>query len=371
MTHDKRDADEGNAEQGPASITSPETADETRAADEELAEDTPEEAPSPGIREKTTDLTMTIAGASGVVGRHVVALACERGWAVRVLTRDASQKGRWADGVERVEWHPTEAVDDTDSGANDAVVEALEGSHLLVNLAGASIASGRLNADHRARMRSSRLGATGTLVRAYERASSPPVCWFQASAVGYYGDAGERTCEESDPPGDLFLSQLCVEWEAAAAQINEGSDPDRYRLVVGRIGLVLAADAPAWQKMLKPIRFGLGGRLGSGTQWYPWIDADDLARAVLHLHQDPGAVGPFNLTAPQPVRQVELAKMTAERLGKKAFLPTPAFVLRLALGKAADELVLPSCKALPGRLLDTGFAFRRETFDEELDKLLE
>ena len=189
--------------------------------------------------------------------------------------------------------------------------------------------------------------------------------WYQASAIGYYGHRGDEVLTEAAGPGEDFdLADLVLRWEASAAPVREAA-----RLVVGRGGLVLAHDAPAWRRLVLPVRLFLGGPLGSGRQWYAWIDADDQARAMLHLLENPSSEGAYNLTAPEPVRQLELTRAAAQRLNRPAFFPVPAAILRLALGGTADALLLPSARAIPANLESEGFEFRWPTMAAVMDKL--
>ena len=205
--------------------------------------------------------TLVIAGASGVVGTHLVDQARER-YDIRILTRRSNV--RMPAGVTPVVWNPT-AAKEGDETALLRVGEALSGAAALVNLAGASIADGRLGEEHKRRVLESRVDSTTTLLEAHKRSPAPPSVWLQGSATGYYGDAGERELTEDAPSAaDFFLADVCKAWEAAAGDANGA------RLIISRTGLVLARDAPAWQKMLLPIKLFVGGRLGDGEQWYPW-----------------------------------------------------------------------------------------------------
>lgn len=305
--------------------------------------------------------SIVIAGASGVVGRHLVARARADGFEVRTLTRAANGAPR---DPSASPWDPAAAAAG-EPAALDALARALEGVDVLVNLAGATLADGRLTTAHKRRVLHSRLDATRALLRAHTRCAAPPPVWINASATGYYGDTGEAEVDDDHPRGAGFLAAVCERWEEAAAEVT-----GRARLVIARIGLVLAEDAPAWQKLLRPIKWGVGGPLGSGRQWWAWIDGDDLARALLFLADHPEGSGAFNLTAPHPVRQADLAWETALLVGRRALLPTPAFALRAAIGEVADELILPSCRALPRRLQALGFKFERENIGRELGHLL-
>ena len=305
---------------------------------------------------------LVIAGASGVVGRHLVSAAQKR-YDITVLTRTVD--GGEPAGTRAVAWNPR-ALRDGDNAALEALSEELENAYAVVNLAGASIGNGRLDAEHRARVLNSRVDSTETLVTAFEGTINRPEVWFQASATGYYGDRGnEVLTETSGPQDDFFLAEVVKRWEDATLPIL-----DDTRLLIGRLGLVLATDADAWQRMLLPIKMFVGGPLGSGQQWYSWIDADDLARGVLHLLEFGEARGVYNFTVPEPVRQADLASKAAAKLNRPDFVSTPAFALKLALGGVADALLLPSAKVMPERLLETGFEFEHGDIDSELDKLL-
>ena len=303
---------------------------------------------------------LVIAGAKGVVGRHLVGAARDR-YDLTVLTR--SVDGAEPAGVRAVAWNPR-AAREGDRAAIGALAEVLDGSRALVNLAAVSLSAGRLGPEHAARVVDSRVDGADTLVAANAAAVSPVEVWFQASAVGYYGDRGDEILTESSGAGDDFLASIVRTWEGAAQPAAE-----RSRLVTGRFGLVLAGDAPAWQRYLLPIRLLLGGALGSGKQWYPWIDGHDLARAILWLIETDDAEGAYNLTAPEPVRQAELSRAAARKLGRPASMRVPAFALRLALGRVADAVVLPSIRALPERLLGSGFVFEAATIEQEMTRL--
>lgn len=299
---------------------------------------------------------IVIAGGTGVVGRHLCRVARREGHQLLLLSRRP--------GPEVAVWDPGAAARG-DERALDALAQALLGADLLVNLAGSSLAEGRLGARHRELVLSSRVEATRALVQAHRRCPRPPGVLLSASAVGWYGDTGEAEVDEQAPAGKDFLAGVCQRWEGEARALE-----DRARVVLLRIGLVLASDAPAWEKLVGPIKLGLGGRLGSGRQWWSWIDAGDLARAILFLGAREGAAGPFNLTAPEPARQVDLVRQAALLLGRPAFLPAPALALRLALGGVADALLLASCRALPRRLQGLGFAFEHASLGSELSALL-
>lgn len=314
------------------------------------------------MTEKKTQ-TILVAGARGVIGQHLVARATGRGYNVRVLTR--SKPEARAD-INVFDWDPPRAAAG-DADALASVIAALEGTDLVVNLAGASLAEGRLCDTHKRLVLDSRIDTTRALVLAHARCESPPPTWINASATGYYGDRGEEDLDEDSPRGGGFLATVCERWEETARE----ADSERVRMILARFGLVLASDAPAWSKIVMPIRMGVGGPLGSGEQWWSWIDADDAAKAMLFLHENGEGEGPFNVTTPSPVRQGDMAREIATILHRPSMFPAPAFLLRLATGGVADELLLPSCRALPKRLEAMGFEWSWPHIGRELLELLE
>lgn len=303
-----------------------------------------------------------IAGASGVVGRHLRHALAESGHDVTVISRTGL--GTTGHNERMVRWNPMEILEGKD-GALKPLRDVLDGADVLVNLAGSSLADGRLGVAHREWVLGSRLVATQCLVAAYLACQAPPKRWLQASAVGYYGDCGQEPVTEASPAGTMFLSEVCELWEEAA----EPAQDHGACMTFLRLGLVLAADAPAFQKLVGPIKMGAGGRLGPGDQLWAWLSAHDASRAMLFL-ADQSIEGPVNLTAPKPCAQIELSRAAAKRLGRPCFLPAPAWGLRLVTGGVADELLLPSCGALPTRLLDAGFNFEHPDLPSVMPWLL-
>ena len=300
-----------------------------------------------------------ISGASGLVGSHLIQAAKSR-YDLRLLTRSRDRDA--PDGQTWVTWNP-EAASRGDDAALSSLTEAVSGAHAIINLAGASIADGRLGKEHLERIVESRVQSAKALLNAQRRAENPAKVWFQASATGYYGDRGDTELTERSPAGNEPLSEVCKVWEATP------KDAGGAKLVTGRFGIVLAKEAETWQKLLLPIKLFVGGPLGSGQQWFSWIDADDLARAILFLLEG-DTDGVYNFTVPEPVRQLKLTRQTAAKLSRPAVVPAPAFALRLALGGLADALILASAKVLPARLEREGFTFEHPTFESELEKLL-
>lgn len=298
---------------------------------------------------------MVVSGGTGLVGSRLIPRLLEAGHRVRVPTRNPG-RARLPQGVEAFAWDGTRLQTDD-----------LAGTEAVVHLAGEPIFGGLLNARKRTRISESRIDSTQSLVQAIAAlpADQRPGVLVCASAVGYYPSSGDRELVEHDAPGSGFLAEVCRKWEAAAAS----AEPLGVRRVSLRIGIVLANEGGALGAMRIPFSLGLGGRLGDGQQWVPWIHVDDLVALIAEACEDPRYAGPINACAPEPVRNAELTKTLAAVLRRPAFLPVPAFVLRAVLGELATEL-LGSRRVLPERALSNGFAFRYEELEPALRALL-
>jgi len=231
---------------------------------------------------------------------------------------------------------------------------AVSGFDAVVHLAGESIV-GRWTAEKKKAIRESRVQGTRNLASALAKSEARPRVLVSASAVGFYGSRGDELLSEESPIGQGFLSEVCREWEDASRIAAEAS----IRTVNIRIGLVLAAKGGALGNMLKPFKLGLGGRIGSGLQWWSWVHVDDIVGGIHHAMHTDSLSGAVNLVAPNPVRNAEFTKVLASVLGRPAFFPVPEFALRLAFGKmAAEELLLASQRVEPGKLRTSGYEFR-------------
>lgn len=295
-------------------------------------------------------MRIVIAGGSGFLGRALRATLGEAGHRVEVLTR------RPRPGQSReLEWTP--------NGASGAWASALSGADAVVNLAGEGIADKRWTAARKQALLKSRLDATNSLVKAMAELPTPPRVFVSASGVGYYGPTGDEPITESAPAGHDFLGAMASAWEGAAAPAAAHS-----RVVLLRTGLVMGRDG-ALAKMLPPFKLGVGGRLGSGTQWMPWISVDDWTALTARLISDDAARGSFNLSAPAPVTNAEFTRTLGRVLRRPTIFAVPAFALRLALGELADAL-LTGQRAVPAKALALGYAFRHPTLDEALRSVL-
>ena len=284
-----------------------------------------------------------ITGGTGFVGRALGRALGEAGHRVTVLTRSARAAQGLPPGVEIIEGDPTRP---------GPWQEALAGHQGIVNLAGASI-FGRWTRRYREEILASRVLTTRHLVQALAgRPAGEDTVLVSASAVGYYGFCGHRELDESAPAGDDFLAQVCGRWEQEALAAREAG----ARVVLARLGIVLGPGGGALGRMLPVFRLGLGGRLGSGRQWFSWIHIQDLVRALVFCLEEPGLKGPVNCTAPEPVTNRELTRHLARALGRPAFLPVPGPLLRLVMGEMGSVL-LEGQRVVPAALEGAGFVF--------------
>jgi uncharacterized protein (TIGR01777 family) len=315
--------------------------------------------PGPVRKEKAHGMRVIVTGGSGLLGRALTVALAARDHEVIVLSRDPARVSGLPAGVRAERWDGRTAA---------GWVALLEPGAAIVNLAGEPIAGGRWTAERKRRIRASRVEAgeaVSAAVRQAAAAGHPPSVLIQASAVGYYGDGGGEPLDEEHPPGRDFLAEACVAWEAATLPVEELG----VRRAVLRTGVVLDAAGGALAKMLLPFRLGLGGPLGSGRQWFPWIHHADETGAILFLLESAAARGPFNLCAPRPVTSAGFAHALGRQLHRPSFLAAPAAALRLVLGEMGGAL-LSSQRALPRRLLDAGYSFRFPDLESALRDLL-
>lgn len=281
---------------------------------------------------------VAITGASGLLGSALAAHLRRQGITVHRIKRGTAAV------APDIAWSPSTGILD---------LSALEGVDAIVNLAGAPIAQ-RWNAKRKAAIRESRLTTTSLLAGAIARLRRPPRALLSGSAVGFYGDRGDEELDEDSGPGTDFLAEVAVAWERAANVVRESGT----RVALLRTGIVLSPAGGALQKMLTPFKLGLGGRVGSGSQWMSWIALDDEVGAIVHLLGDDAPAGPVNLTAPNPATNADFTKALGEALGRPTVLPVPKIGLKLLLGgEMAGEMLLGGQRALPTRLLDSGFTF--------------
>lgn len=236
---------------------------------------------------------------------------------------------------------------------------------VIVHLAGENLAEGRWTDARKQRIRDSRVLSGHALRDAVEQADNKPGVLIQASAVGYYGPRKDEMVDESAGPGSDFLAQICFEWEAATASV-EGLG---VRRAIARTGIVLSPEGGALPRMLLPFKLFAGGKIGSGNQWWPWIHMDDEVRALRFLIDQEEATGPFNLAAPNPVKNKEFAKTLGTVMGRPSMFPVPSPALSAAFGEMSTVL-LDGQRAIPKRLTELGFEFKYPELEEALKDLL-
>ena len=299
--------------------------------------------------------TVAISGAGGLVGSALKRSLLADGHRVVRLVRRPAQPLSDESGVVECQWSTTDGIVDK---------RAVEGIDAFVHLAGENLAAGRWTEARRRRIRDSRILGTRNVVASLAALERPPQAFVCASAIGYYGDRGAEELVESSAPGEGFLAEICVDWEAEARRAD-----DFARSVQTRFGVILSPDGGALDKMLTPFRLGMGGRLGDGQQYMSWVTLPDVIAALRHVIEGEHR-GPVNVTAPHPVTNRTFTDTLASALSRPAILPVPATALRLALGDMADEALLASVRALPEALQRSGFAFAHPQLDAGLAALL-
>lgn len=297
--------------------------------------------------DQTRPLRIAITGASGLVGSRLVARLEGRGDEVYRLVRSGPTSGR------DIHWNPGGGVIDK---------AALEGMDAVVHLAGASIAGGLWTEKRKRLIRSSRVDGTALLSQALATLEQPPKVLVSASAVGYYGDGGQRMLSETAPSGDDFLAEVCREWENAARPASEAG----IRVVHPRLGLVLDGDGGILPLMSIPFRLGAGGEIGGGGQFMSWIMLDDLVEILVDSIDNGGLAGPINAVAPNPVTNREFTKAMGRALKRPTFMKVPAFAARAVGGQLVEQLILVSQRVVPTELAEAGFTFRYPTIDAAL-----
>ncbi|BAU76472.1 TIGR01777 family oxidoreductase [Metapseudomonas furukawaii] len=293
-----------------------------------------------------------LTGGTGLIGRALCRRWLGEGHQLTVLCRRpqsvASLCGRSVRGISQFSDYGDEPLD------------------AIVNLAGEPIADRPWSNKRKAQLWGSRITLTEQLLEWLEKRDQKPQVLISGSAVGWYGDGGERELTEDSPPvTDDFASQLCVAWEETAQR----AEALGIRVVLVRTGLVLAREGGFLKRLLPPFRLGLGGPLGNGRQWMPWIHLEDQIALMDFLLRRDDARGPYNACSPQPVRNRDFARSLGRALGRPAFMPAPAFVLRPLLGELA-ELLLGGQRAVPARLRAAGFTFAFTDLDMALGDLL-
>lgn len=300
-------------------------------------------------------MQILITGATGFLGKHLVQTLLALDHKVTAVSREPRRAASvLPEVVKCISWESEE------------LREGLAGSDAVINLAGESIASGRWTGRKKAAIVNSRLIAAQRLYNALQGADRVPGVFIQASAIGYYGDAGDKLCDEKCSAGEGFTADVCVKWESYLGKMEKFVP----RVLAIRIGLVLGKEGGMLPELIKQSKRGFAGKLGSGKQWMSWIHVYDLIYAILFLMNTETAKGIYNLVGPQPLRQAAFMKELARHTHRPLQLPAPAFAIKLIMGEMGRELLLGGQKVSSSRLEREGFLFKFETARQAMEDLV-
>ena len=302
-------------------------------------------------------MRIIITGGTGLIGTALSKALVADGHDVTALSRNPAKAKGTPAGITLTQWDGTSAA---------GWGKLAEGADAIVNLAGEGIADKRWNNDRKQAIRQSRVNAGKAVMEAIVAATVKPKVLIQSSAVGYYGtQTGDAFVDESHSPGNDYLSKVCFDWEISTAAASRMG----VRRPVIRTGVVLSNDGGAFPKLVMPFKFFVGGPVGSGKQWLPWIHIEDQVRAIQFLLANDQADGAFNLSAPNPVTNADMGKAIGEVLGRPAIMPAPGFAMKLGFGEMSTVL-LDGQRAMPQKLQQLGFVFKYDTVQVALRNLL-
>jgi uncharacterized protein (TIGR01777 family) len=300
-------------------------------------------------------MKILVTGATGLIGRSLCRVLTSEGHTVVGLSRSPERAGKLA-VAEMHKWEPQ---------SGPPPEQALNGVEAVVHLAGEPIAAHRWTDEQKKRIRDSRVISTRNLVNGFRSMKSKPAALINGSAIGFYGDRGDEKLYEESPAGRGFMSEVCQAWESESEQAKYIG----MRVVEVRTGVVLSTEGGALQKMLTPFKLGLGGPIGSGRQWFPWIHIDDIVGIFRHTLLATSLNGPVNGTAPEPVTNADFTKQLGRALHRPAFLPVPEFGLKALMGEMS-EVLLGSQRVIPQVALESKYEFIYPTLAPALENLL-
>lgn len=294
-------------------------------------------------------MKVCITGSTGMVGEALIErLKSEQHEIIRLVRSDPKEN--------EVRWSPSKGEIDSAS---------LEGIDAVVHLAGENIAEGRWNEAKKKRIHDSRVEGTSLLAKALAGLQQPPKCLISASATGFYGDRGDEVLTEASEPGTGFLPEVCIGWENSAKPAAEAG----IRVAHPRIGVVFSKKGGALPEMLTPFKLGVGGKVGSGKQYWSWITLPDLVGAIEHALTTE-LTGPFNAVTPNPCTNIEFTKALGKALGRPTIFPMPGFMAKLVIGEMAEDLILASTRVKPTVLEKSGFQFKHPEIEEALKAVI-
>jgi uncharacterized protein (TIGR01777 family) len=294
-----------------------------------------------------------ITGATGFIGKKLAKSLQEKGFELLIHTRNRAN-------AQKIFGEKVNITSDFESIKNNAKIDA------IINLAGENIGNKKWTDSQKRELKNSRINTTVGLVKLIERLNEKPKTFISASAIGYYGSRGDEVLNENSAPKNEFTNQLCTEWEKAA---NRAKKYD-VRTCITRFGVVLGKDGGALAKMLPPFKLGLGGKIGSGAQYFSWVHIDDVVSAINFLLKKDTLSGEFNVTAPNPVTNIELTKSLGTILKRPTLLPLPAFVIKTIFGEMGETLLLKGQRVIPENLKEAGYKFKYKNIDDALNEIL-
>jgi len=284
-------------------------------------------------------MNILISGASGLVGKHLIPTLLAKGHEVHKLVRKTPNSS------DEIQW-------DAETGFSESEQSKLENFDAVVHLAGDNVASENWSDEKKRKIKESRTIGTRVLVDALKNLQNPPKHFVSASAIGFYGNRGDEILNEGSSQGEGFLPEVCAAWEAEIKRAEAFA-----RVVYLRIGVVLAKDGGALEKMLTPFKFGVGGTIGSGKQYMSWIALDDLIRMIHFALENENLHGAVNAVAPNAVTNQEFTKTLGRVLSRPTFLPVPEFAIKTLFGEMGETLLLEGTRVVPQKLRDAGFNF--------------